>query len=147
MSSSAKSETITNKVLTWINIENPTRESMGEVARQGYHFHELNIEDSLSKIQIPKIDRQKDYIFVLLHFPTTTKSSQHSYQHARPHLHRSSIPAIISRARRRKHSDRFLTSVHLDQLSVFVGKNFLITIHQGGLQPLNDLFLDRKSVV
>ena len=115
MASSAKSETITNKDLTWINIENPTRESMGEVARQGYHFHELNIEDSLSKIQIPKIDRQKDYIFVLLHFPTTTKSGQHSHQHARPHLHRSSIPALISRTRRRKHIDRFLTSVDLDQ--------------------------------
>jgi magnesium transporter len=140
MASSAKSETITNKDLTWINIENPTRESMGEVARQGYHFHELNIEDSLSKIQIPKIDRQMDYIFVLLHFPTTSKSDQH----ARPHLHRSSIPAIISRARRRKHSDSFLTSIHLDQLSIFAGKNFLITIHQGGLQPLNDLFQQCK---
>jgi len=146
MASSAKSETITNKDLTWINIENPTRESMGEVARQGYHFHELNIEDSLSKIQIPKIDRQKDYIFVLLHFPTTTKSGQHSHPHARPHLHRSSsIPAIISRARRRKDSDSFLTSVHLDQLSIFAGKNFLITIHQGDLQPLNDLFQQCKQ--
>ena len=85
MASSAKSETITNKDLTWINIENPTRESMGEVARQGYHFHELNIEDSLSKIQIPKIDRQKDYI-LFVDFPTTTKSGQHSHRAARPHL-------------------------------------------------------------
>jgi magnesium transporter len=145
MASSAKSETITNKVLTWINIENPTRESMGEVARQGYHFHELNIEDSLSKIQIPKIDRLKDYIFVVLHFPTTTKSGQHSHPYARPHLHCSStIPAIISRARRRKHGG-FSIPMHLDQLSIFAGKNFLITVHQGDLQPLNDLFQQCKQ--
>ena len=64
MASSAKSETITNKVLTWINIENPTRETMAEVARQGYHFHELNIEDSLSKIEFPRlIDRRTTFLF------------------------------------------------------------------------------------
>ena len=39
MAPSANLETITNKALTWINRENPTRESMGEVARQGYHLH------------------------------------------------------------------------------------------------------------
>jgi magnesium transporter len=144
MASSAKSETITNKDLTWINIENPTRESMGEVAHQGYHFHELNIADSLSKSQIPKIDRQKEYIFVLLHFPTTSRESHRS--HPEPPLHRSStIPGIISRARRRKHSDGFSTSMHLDQLSMFLGKNFLITVHQGDLQPLNELFQQCKQ--
>lgn len=144
MASKAKSETVTNKDLTWINIENPTRESMGEVARQGYHFHELNIEDSLSKIQIPKIDRQKDYIFVLLHFPTTTRVGHRS--HPQPPLHRSStIPGIIFRARRHKDGDSFSTSMHLDQLSIFAGKNFLITVHQGDLQPLNDLFQQCKQ--
>ena len=143
MAPSANLETITNKALTWINIENPTRESMGEVARQGYHLHELNIEDCLSKIQIPKVDRYKDYIFVLLHFPTITKSGNHS--NIQLPIHRAStIPAIIARARRRKYSDSFSTSMNLAQLSIFVGKDFLITVHQGDLQPLNDLFQQCK---
>ena len=144
MVSSEKLETITNKGLTWINIENPTRVTMVEIARQGYHFHELNIDDSLSKIQIPKIDRQKEYIFVVLHFPTTPRAGHRS--HPQPPLDRSStIPGIISKVRRRKHSDGFPTSMHLDQLSIFAGKNFLITVHQGDLQPLNELFQQCKQ--
>jgi magnesium transporter len=144
MAPSANLETITNKDLTWINIENPTREIMGEVARQGYHFHELNIEDCLSKIQIPKMDRHNDYVFVVLHFPTTTKSGNGSY--SQPHIRRSStIPAIMARARRRKYSDSYSTSMNIGQLSIFAGKNFLITVHQGDLQPLNDLYQQCKQ--
>jgi magnesium transporter len=38
-----------------------------------FPFHELNLEDSLSKIQIPKIDRYEDHIFVILNFPVLEK--------------------------------------------------------------------------
>ena len=38
-----------------------------------FPFHELNLEDCLSKIQIPKIDRYEDYAFVILNFPTLEK--------------------------------------------------------------------------
>ena len=38
---------------------------------RGYHFHELDIDDCLSKIQIPKIDKHNEYIFVVLHFPSS----------------------------------------------------------------------------
>ena len=65
-------ESIVNKSLTWIDIQKPTREKMKILTRK-YLFHELNIEDCLSKIQIPKINRHEDYIFILLHFPTISK--------------------------------------------------------------------------
>jgi magnesium transporter len=38
-----------------------------------FPFHELNLEDCLSKIQIPKIDRYEDHAFVILNFPTLEK--------------------------------------------------------------------------
>lgn len=59
-------ESITNKNLTWINIHEPSREKLMKLTK--YHFHELNIEDSLSKIQTPKLDRYVDHIFVILNF-------------------------------------------------------------------------------
>src|SRR5918995_2363799 len=49
-------QTITNNDLTWMNVQNPTRNIMQQLAEK-YHFHELSIEDSLSKIEIPKIDK------------------------------------------------------------------------------------------
>ena len=66
-------ESITNKRLTWVDIRKPTREKM-KILEETYLFHELNIEDCLSKIQIPKIDRYEDHIFVILHFPSIDKN-------------------------------------------------------------------------
>ena len=67
-----KLDTITNEGLTWINIEKPTRDTMENLlANRGFHFHELDIDDCLSKIQIPKIDKHNEYIFVVLHFPSS----------------------------------------------------------------------------
>lgn len=59
-------ESITNKSLTWIDIQEPNREKLMKLTK--YHFHELNIEDSLSKIQTPKLDRYDDHIFVIFNF-------------------------------------------------------------------------------
>src|ERR671921_1034982 len=103
-------ETIHNDKLLWVNIEKPTRDKM-EVLSRKFSLHELNIEDCLSKNQLPKIDRYEDHVFIILQFPTTQKE---------------------------KSLQRF------SQLSLFVGKNYLITIHQGDLRPLTELFQSCK---
>ena len=100
-------ETITNQGLSWINLEKPTREKIDIIAKK-FPIHELNIEDCLSKNQLPKIDRYDDHIFVILQFPTTI------------------------------HKER--TSPSFSQLSLFIGKDYLISINQGNLKPLTDLF-------
>ncbi|MDD4876778.1 MAG: hypothetical protein PHQ86_06605, partial [Dehalococcoidales bacterium] len=41
--------------LTWINIEKPT-EKVKEYLAQNYPFHQLDLDDCLSRIQRPKID-------------------------------------------------------------------------------------------
>jgi magnesium transporter len=103
-----KLQTITNNGLTWIDIQKPTRNNL-EMIGQQYSFHELNLEDCLSKIQIPKMDKYNDYIFVILHFPTIEKKEKTS-------------------------------SLKVSQLSIFVGINFVVTVHQGDLKPLVEMF-------
>ena len=105
-------ESITNQNLLWINLEKPTREKLDIIAKK-FPIHELNIEDCLSKNQLPKIDRYDDHIFVILQFPTTI------------------------------HKER--TSPSFSQLSLFIGKDYLISINQGNLKPLTDLFRLCKS--
>src|SRR5687768_8738700 len=73
---------------------------------QKYPFHKLNLEDCLSKMQIPKIDRYEDHVVIILHFPTPDKEKG------------------------------FLFS----QVAVFMGADYLVTIHQGELKPLDELF-------
>jgi magnesium transporter len=101
-------DTITNKNLTWINLIQITRDKINTLA-QNYPFHELNLDDCLSKVQIPKIDKYQDHMFIILHFPTTIKKEEN-------------IPQF-------------------SQLSIFIGLNYLVTVHQGDLKPLVEKFL------
>ena len=63
---------VKNNGFIWIDIAKPTRDEMKKLAER-FPFHELNLEDCLSKIQIPKIDRYQDHVFVILNFPTLEK--------------------------------------------------------------------------
>jgi len=65
-------ETIHNRNLLWVYLEKPTRERL-EIISKKFPIHELNMEDCLSKNQLPKIDRYDDHVFVILQFPTTSK--------------------------------------------------------------------------
>ena len=92
--------------LTWVNIARPTEKETGYLAKH-YPFHPLDLDDVLSRIQRPKIDEYKDYLFLVFHFPIYRKR------------------------------ERVLTS---SQVSVFIGQNYLITVHKGELKPLVKLF-------
>jgi magnesium transporter len=63
---------VKNNGFIWIDIAKPNRDEMKKLAEK-FPFHELNLEDSLSKIQIPKIDRYEDHVFVILNFPVLEK--------------------------------------------------------------------------
>ena len=99
-------ESLTWGNLTWVNIEGPT-EHETEYLAQNYHFHPLDLDDCLSRIQRSKIDEYKDYLFLVFHFPVFNKEA------------RVTTPS---------------------QLSVFIGKDYLITLHKGELKPLVKLF-------
>jgi magnesium transporter len=71
-SDESRLESLQNNGILWLNIQKPSYADMNALG-QKYAFHKLNLEDCLSKIQIPKIDRYEDHIFVILHFPTPDK--------------------------------------------------------------------------
>ncbi|MFH1002697.1 MAG: magnesium transporter CorA family protein [Chloroflexota bacterium] len=61
-------ESITWGEMTWVNIEHPSERETGYLA-QHYPFHPLDLDDCLSRIQRPKIDQYRDYLFLVFHFP------------------------------------------------------------------------------
>jgi len=67
-------ETLTWGDLTWVNIERP-KEQETEYLAQNYPFHPLDLDDCLSRIQRPKIDEYKDYLFLVFHFPVFNKET------------------------------------------------------------------------
>jgi magnesium transporter len=102
---------ITSGGVTWIDIEDPTPEDI-DFLRRHYPFHPLDLDDCLSRIQLPKIDDYEDYVFVILHFP----------------VFRRKVRQTVA-----------------NQVSVFLGKNYLITLHMKGLRPLGELFRECRA--
>ena len=100
-----KIETLQGEKFVWIDLQNPDRKDVEKLAEK-YNFNSLNIEDCMTKFELPKLDSYDDHFFVILHFPPLSQKVGIS-----------------------KNS----------QLSVFVGKNFLVTVHQGDLKPLVEL--------
>ncbi|HSB56402.1 MAG TPA: magnesium transporter CorA family protein [Nitrosopumilaceae archaeon] len=98
-------ETIQNEAFSWIDIQKPNRENMEELGKK-FSFHQLNLDDCLSKIQLPKIDMYEDHMFIILHLPPI----------------------------KRENGPKF------NQLNIFIGKNYLVTVHQGDLDPLLEMY-------
>ena len=62
--------------LTWIHMNEPGVPEVAYLAEHFPQFHELDIEDVLSRRQRPKIDEYPDYLFIVLHFPFYDKNVQ-----------------------------------------------------------------------
>ena len=101
-----KIETVQGKKFLWTDLQSPDRSDVEKLAEK-YSFNTLNIEDCMTKFELPKLDSYDDHhFFVILHFPPLLQQ---------PGSSRNS------------------------QLSIFIGKDFLVTVHQGDLKPLVDL--------
>jgi magnesium transporter len=68
-------ESITWGDLTWINIQPPTPREI-EYLAQNYPFHPLDLDDCLSRKQIPKVDDYPDYLFAIFHMPVYDKATR-----------------------------------------------------------------------
>ena len=66
---------IMERKMTWFYIEKPTSREV-EFLAERFHFHPLDLDDVLSRIQRPKIDVYKDYLFIVLHFPIFDKENR-----------------------------------------------------------------------
>jgi magnesium transporter len=68
-------ETITWGDLTWVNVESPTERETAWLA-ENYHFHQLTLDDCISRIQIPKLDVYPGYLFFVFHYPLYDKETR-----------------------------------------------------------------------
>jgi magnesium transporter len=103
-------EVVEHGELRWLDIMRPSLAEMTYL-KERFPFHPLDLEDCLSKIQLPKLDEYPDYLFLVLHFPLFDKAKR---------LTRPS------------------------EMDIFVGANYIVTVHNGELGPLTKLFQDCK---
>jgi magnesium transporter len=68
-------ETVSGGKLTWYYIEKPTIQEVDYLAKR-FHFHPLDLDDVLSRVQRPKIDEYEDHLFIVMHFPVFNKENR-----------------------------------------------------------------------
>ena len=59
---------IQGEKFSWIDLQNPDRNDVEELAKK-YQFNSLNIEDCMTKFELPKLDSYDDHVFLIIHFP------------------------------------------------------------------------------
>lgn len=62
------------KKITWIDLENPSQDEVRQIAEK-YNLDLLVADELLSPTARPKVDYYKNYIYLILQFPTTNKDS------------------------------------------------------------------------
>ena len=63
-----KVTSITNGGITWMDVLDPTPTEMAILARD-YHFHSLDLDSCLSKMQLTKMEDHEEYFFITLQIP------------------------------------------------------------------------------
>src|SRR5688572_11870685 len=66
---------LTGPGLTWVHLDRPDAAAAHALAER-FGWHELDVEDVLSKRQRPKVDEYPEYLFGVLHFPVYDKAIQ-----------------------------------------------------------------------
>lgn len=54
--------------ITWVDVQNPSKAVLAEL-EQKYHLHPIHLLESTQKIQHNQVDREKEYLFFVLHYP------------------------------------------------------------------------------
>jgi magnesium transporter len=100
-------QTLTHQATTWLNVVHPSQVDIAALHEAYPFLTPLNLEDITSGIERPKIDREDEYLFVILQVPRW---------------------------------DERLRLTRPYEVDLIVGRDFVITAHDGRLKPLDRLY-------
>jgi magnesium transporter len=115
--------TYKHDTVTWIDLENPTREEVRDLIEQ-FGIDPLVGEELLNQTHRSKVDLHKDYIYLILHFPTQFNPKHTGVKH------------------------------RIDEIDFIIGKDFIITTRYSSINALlefskifeSDSLLERKHL-
>lgn len=97
--------------VAWVDAYNPGSAVLERLERE-YGLHPLHVRESVQKVQHNEVEREKEYLFLVVHFPLL---------------------------------DEQTGRISVGQLGMFLGKNYVITIHTEHSSVLDELFIHCKG--
>lgn len=139
-------QTVTFNKMSFVHVTSPGELEI-KYLKTNFGFDSLHLDDYLNKTQIPKIESAKNYTLVVLDFPyfnphspiTTPKEKKMRktlgslFAIPKDTLSSMPLPQLIPPIGKTR---RLFSS----QVDFFIGKDFLVVLHDGTLSPINEIF-------
>lgn len=138
-------QTVKFRDLSFVIVTNPGDFEV-KYLKNTYGFDSLHLDDYINKTQAPKIETFKEYSLIVLDFPyfappggeqkTSEKNGKSTFEGLLnlPQAALSSVPLSPFAGQIKKR--RMSTT----QVDFFIGRDYLVVLHEGVLPPINDLF-------
>jgi len=143
-------QTINHKNLSFINVTNPGELEVKHLT-QNFGFDSLHLDDFINKIQTPKIEIFRNYSLIVLDFPIFNQNGAIGSSPKEPETvgnkafksllklpkaTLSSVPVSLPQFQTAEKRRRIQSS----QVNFFIGKDYLVVLHDGILEPINEIF-------
>ncbi|MBI4079356.1 MAG: magnesium transporter CorA family protein [Candidatus Levybacteria bacterium] len=128
-------QTVKFRDLSFVLVTNPGEFEV-KYLRNTYGFDSLHLDDYINKTQAPKVEIYKEYALIVLDFPYVglnhTEQKSHIFNFPQAALSSVPLPSFSGSIRKK----RMATT----QIDFFVGKDYVVILHEGVLSPINDIF-------
>ncbi|MGH2587351.1 MAG: magnesium/cobalt transporter CorA [Dehalococcoidia bacterium] len=112
--------------LLWLDVDLSVAKDLS-LLRQEFGFHELTLEDAVRPHQRPKIDPYGTYSFLIFYAVTVERLKDGEAEAPPPPNGRAPGMQIGS------------GPIHAHQVAIFVGANYLVTVHNGALAEIEEI--------
>lgn len=138
-------QTVTFNKISFVSVTNPGDLEI-KYLKTNFGFDTLHLDDYLNKTQVPKIETSKNYTLLVLDFPYFNPNGQPTG--SKDKKSRNTLESIIAIPQATLSSvplPQFLPSgktkrLLSSQVDFFIGKDFLVAIHDGSQSAITDIF-------
>jgi magnesium transporter len=117
--------------LLWLDVDTSVTRDLSVLQRE-FGFHTLTLEDAIRPHQRAKIEPYNGYTFLVFYTVTMPEQARRTFR-VRAHRHAQ---------QRHQHTgptDAAPNLIALHQIAMFVGSNYLVTVHHGALKELEEV--------
>lgn len=119
----------TQSNLLWLDIDTSVSKDLGLLQRE-FGFHELALEDALRPHQRAKIDTYDGYSFLVFYSVSVARGRRQEQRGQKHPLPRGEHEGTEEVGR---------NLLHLHQIAMFIGHNYLVTVHHGALAEIDEI--------
>lgn len=133
-------QTVNFNDTSFVSVANPANLEV-KYLKNNFGFDSLHLDDYINKTQVPKIEVFKDYTLLVLDFPYFPQTDSNGKNGEKPKgilpspsqaLGALPFPQLMFSEKKKR--------IFSSQVDFFIGRNYLVILHDGQLSPINYIF-------